>query len=337
MTADERAAGSRAVSGRTAAVVAVVAALVGMFGAGTATGFWVSNSRIAHGPADPGRPDPESGPSAGESGVVAVPDVRGLTEETARGVLADSASAGSRVEIRSRAYAGLAGIVIEQEPAFGAAVAPRLVLTVSAPAAVPEVAGRTETELRTQLLELGAGVQVVRRYVPAAAPGTVLDVSPAVGSPLPDTLTLTVADSPSTAYLADVEASRDGCRSGSFTQAATKQDNALSCSVTKRPGVEPRGPMWEFAGAVEEIELGVGLPTDAEPAGAAHVELFADGRPVAAADIAYGATTKLSAATPGALQFMIVVTATNGAPERVTVTGTVRGSREAIIALTEKK
>lgn len=322
---------------RRAALAAVLTASIGLFGAGVATGFWVNNNRIANTQSDPGaesaaRP---GGTVAGSSS--AVPDVRGLTESVAVQVLADSVGAGRRVEIRTRPYAGLVGVVVEQEPAFGTAAPPVVTLTVSSPAAVPVATGTSESDLRAQLLELGAQVAVVRRYVPAIAPGTVLDILPPAGSELPEKVTVTIAEAPSTAYLSEVKASKNGCSTGSYTQAGTKRDNALSCSVSKLSSADPSGPMWEFAGAVEDVDLAFGLPTDAKPGGSVHVELFADGRRIAESDVAFGATAKLSVSTSGALQFMIVATAVAGEPDRVTVTGTVRGSRDAIVALTEKK
>jgi hypothetical protein len=227
--------------------------------------------------------------------------------------------------------------VVDQQPAIGASAPPVVTLTVSSPAAVPEVKGSNESDLQTQLLELGTQLVVVRRYLPGVTPGTVLEVQPAAGSELPEKVTITVADPPSTAYLSSVEASRNGCNSGSYTQAGGKKDNALSCSVSKRAGSEPNGPMWQFGGAVEEVELTFGLPTDAKPGSSVHVELLLDGRRVAETDVAYGATAKLAVATPGALQFMLVTTAAGGEPDRITVTGTVAGSRDAIVALTEKR
>lgn len=314
---------------------AVLTASIGLFGAGVATGFWVNNNRIANTQSDSEPAAQPGGTVAGGSSVV--PDVRGLTEAVAVQVLADSASAGSRVEIRTRPYAGLVGVVVEQEPAFGMATPPVVTLTVSSPAAVPVATGTSESDLRAQLLELGTQLVVVRRYVPTIAPGTVLEIQPPAGSELPEKVTVTIAEAPSTAYLSGVEASKNECSTGSYTQAGTKHDNAMSCSVSKRSSADPSGPIWEFSGAVEDVDLVFGLPTDAKPGGSVHIELFADGRRIAESDVAFGATTKLAVPTPGALQFTIVATAVAGEPERVTVTGTVRGSRDAIVALTEKK
>lgn len=325
--------GSRKIGRLVAATV--VTGVLGLFGAGVATGFWLDNTRIAHTTDDSSVPGGPGMPAvAGGSGT---PDVRGLSEATARQVLADSAVASSRIETKSQPYAGLTGIVIEQQPAFGSPAPEVVTLTVSVPAAVPEIAGRGENELRTQLLELGTQLTVNRRYVPGTAPGTVLDITPPAGSPLTDKVSVTVADTAATAYLANVKTSRDGCSTGSYTQAGPEQGNALSCSVSTRASSEPRGPLWEFGGGVEDVDLTVGLPTDAKPGSSARVEMYVDGQRVAETEVAFGSTVKLARPTPGAMQFMLVFTAVHGDPGRITVTGSVRGSRDAIITLTEKK
>lgn len=320
---------------RRAAAAALVLALLGLFGVGVAVGFWTNNTRLAH-TTFPESAAPTDEPAADMSDG-AMPDVRGLTEDVARQILADSGRAGAPVEAVNRPYAGLPGIVIEQQPAFGTLAAEAVTLTISGPAAVPDAAGRTEAEIRSQLLELGTQMTVVRRYSPEIAPGTVLGIEPAAGSQLPDMVTVTVADPPASAYLADVSASKDRCSTGSYTQAGAKQDNAMSCSVSERPSDEPRGPMWEFAGAVDEIELAFGLPVDAKPGSSVRVELLVDGKPSGTVDVAYGSTQKWAAAIPGALQFMIVLTATSGEPDDITVTGSVRGSQDAVVTLTEER
>ncbi|MFC4128116.1 PASTA domain-containing protein [Nocardia rhizosphaerae] len=322
-------------NGRRLLVFATLAAILGLFGAGAATGFWVNNTRIAHETAVT-----ESSPAREDSVLPAdsmvMPDVRGLTEEAARQVLADSTAARAVVETRTVPFSGLTGIVIDQQPAYGAPISGTVVVTVSAPAAVPEIAGLTEVQVRTHLVELGAELVVNRQYVPGANPGSVLGIEPPAGSPLPDIVTVVVADVPATAYLANIDTTRDGCGTGSYTQAGAEQDNALSCSVRDRPSTPPRGPLWEFGGAVEDVDLSFGLPTDSQPGSTVRVEVFADGNRVAEAEVAYGRTAKVAVPTPGALQFMIVLTAVAGDPERITVTGSVRGSRDGIVALTEE-
>ncbi|WP_328435347.1 PASTA domain-containing protein [Nocardia puris] len=323
--------------GRRAAAAALALVLIGLFGTGVAVGFWANNTRLAHTTVDAA--DATNGGDApavdapAESG--AVPDVRGLTEDVARQVLADSGSSSARVTTDVRPYAGLPGIVIEQQPAFGALNPETVTLTISAPAAVPAVDGRTEAEIRSQLIELGTQPVFVRRYVPDVAPGTVLGIEPAPGQDLTDTVTVTVADSPATAYVSDLRASENGCSTGSYTQAGAKRDNALSCSVNTRPGARPRATMWEFAGAVDELELTFGLPTDTEPGSSVRVEIFVDGRPSGTVDVAFGSTETLTARISGALQVSMVITPVDGKPESLTVTGTVRGSQDAIIDLTE--
>ncbi|BDT87281.1 hypothetical protein FMUAM8_30450 [Nocardia cyriacigeorgica] len=321
---------------RTLVTIAVVLTALGLFGTGLTTGFWANNERIAHSASSAlSSPAPVPSESEDEQLGSMMPDVRGLSEPVARQVLADSAAGGARVDTESRPHAGLSGIVIEQQPAFGTAVPDVVRLTISAPAAVPAVDGRTETEIRAQLLELGVQANVVRRYARGSAPGAVLGIEPPAGSPLPETVTVTVADTAATAYLADVEATENACAAGSYTQAGARKDNALSCRVNNRRGSEPKGPIWEFARAVDEIELTFGLPTDAKPGSSVRVAIYVDGRPAGETEVAYGATADLGAVTTGALQFMIVVTPTGGDPDTVTVTGTVRGSRDGIVALTE--
>ncbi|WP_040797622.1 PASTA domain-containing protein [Nocardia higoensis] len=310
--------------------------VLGLFGAGTATGWWGHRHWESTRPAEVATGEPDTRPFL-DAASTAMPDVRGLAEPVARQILADAGVSGDRLTVDSRPFAGLAGVIVEQDPPFGTADPGAVRLTVSVPAAVPDIAGREESALVSELRELGTQVAIARRYQPGAASGTVLQIDPPSGSPLPETVTVTVASDPATAYLADVQAAENRCSTGEYSLAGSDEENALSCSVAAADARSPRGPVWEFNRAVEDVELTVGLPTDAEPGSRVKIVVAADDRVLQEVVVEYGDTVTLNHNTRDALKFSLLAVAESGKPQKLTVTGVVRGDRDAIITLTENR
>lgn len=310
--------------------------VLGLFGAGTATGWWGHRHWQSTRPAQVSTAETDTRPFL-DADSTAVPDVRGLTEAVARQILADAGVSGEQLTVDSRPFAGLVGVVVEQDPPFGTADPGAVRLTVSVPAAVPAAADRDESAVVSELRELGTQVAIVRHYQPGAAAGTVLQVDPPSGAPLPETVTVTVAADPATAYLANVQATENRCATGEYTLAGREEQNALSCSVAEADARSPRGPVWEFNRAVEDVELTVGLPTDAEPGSRVKLIATADGRVLQESTVEYGATVTMNLNTRDALQFSLLAVGDGGDPEEVTVAGVVRGDRDAIVALTEDR
>ncbi|HLS77098.1 MAG TPA: PASTA domain-containing protein [Nocardia sp.] len=324
---------SRRIGAKSAAWALII---LGLFGGGTATGWWAHRHFESTRPVDTVAAASGDDSSFLDTASTAMPDVRGLAEPVARQILADAGVAADRLTVESRPFAGLGGMIVEQDPPFGTADPGAVRLIVSAPAAVPEIAGRSESELVRELRELGTQVAIARRYQPGADSGTVSQIDPPSGSPLPETVTVTVAADPATAYLSDVEAAENRCGTGEYSLAGSDETDALSCSVADADARSPRGPVWEFDRAVEEVDLTVGLPTDADPGARVKVTVSADGRVLREVVVGYGETVRITHNTRDALTFSLLAVAESGEPRKLTVTGVVRGDRDAIITLTEK-
>lgn len=239
---------------------------------------------------------------------VPMPDVRGLDEDAAREVLSDQGIPADTVEVSTREAAGNPGVVIEQTPSFGTINPVSVALVVSVEAKVPDVKGKTGTEITEQLSQLGAQVAVQLRYVAGATPGAVLEISPVVGSPLPDAVALVVAEPSSSVYLADLSAVNGGCSTGEYSVNGASYANSLSCTGSPPTATSKTEFAWVTSRAVDSVTGTVGISDSADPASRIQLEMFADGVAVASVTAGYGSPAPLTATTTGALRISITVT-----------------------------
>lgn len=111
-----------------------------------------------------------------------MPDVRGLNEDTAMEVIADSGIPIGAVSVESRPAAGSPGMVIEQSPAFGTRAPDGVELTISTEAVVPVIEGRPAGEVIADLHVLGAEVETSRVYAAGIPAGQAVAIVPASGT-----------------------------------------------------------------------------------------------------------------------------------------------------------
>jgi len=323
-------------------VLASLFTALALFGSGLASGWWLQNELVARQESSTAaRPDDGTlDDFAADIASGAMPDLRGLGSDASKQILADSGIPVDRVEVTTRAAAGRPGIVIEQTPPFGSSDTAKVTLVVSTSAQVPVIENRSATEVISELQELGAQVIVKSRYQPDAVRDGALDVDPPVGAPIPDAVTLTVAQSPGSAYLSKLDAMESGCGTGSESMDGKKYENSVTCTANKPGTAKPRKSVWNLAHAVDEMRATVGVPTDSMPGTRVRVEVFADGTPVAAVDAGYGQPADLYARVSGALQLTVVATALTDSgssrdTEAVLADPTILGSQQAIVDLTE--
>lgn len=139
-----------------------------------------------------------------------MPDVVGLNATGAATVIADAGHRSAKITRTTQAAAGPAGRVVGQEPPAGAAPdqVTAIKLTISTPAAMPDLTGKTVAEARAILTGLGAVADVSPVVTAAKPPGTVLATSPNAGRPVPYQVDLHTADGGVSVPLADVELAR---------------------------------------------------------------------------------------------------------------------------------
>lgn len=315
---------------------ALLAALVlGAAGGGFVAGWTLSGEIEARKPAVESTVVEVEVPSYAGTTSVPMPDVRGLDETAAREVLADAGISLDIVEMSSREAAGPEGVVVEQSPAFGTTDPEDVALVVSTQALVPEVDGLDSARLIASLGVLGADVEIVTAYVPGAASGTALSITPTTGEPLPSHVTLTVAEASSSIFLTALDRVDGQCSSTSGQINGVTYPDTVSCAAD----AEGKETSWVLSRVVDSLEATVGVPDAGDPATRVRVEVFADGVLVGSAEAGYGAPAPLVAPVTGALRVTVRTTLLSGDPDgwasEVVLLGDARavGGAQAITAL----
>lgn len=263
-----------------------------------------------------------------------MPDVRGLNEDTAMEVIADSGIPIGAVSVESRPAAGSPGMVIEQSPAFGTRAPDGVELTISTEAVVPVIEGRPAGEVIADLQVLGAEVETSRVYAAGIPAGQAVAIVPASGDVLPARVTIEIAEPSAAIFLATVRAVEGSCSTGSRTVNGVVYEESLSC----RAGEDPVDVAWAVSRVVDAVEGVVGVSDDANPADRVRVEVLADGARVALVEAAYGAPAELRATVTGALRVTVrstLLSATSTRPSGAVILGDVRlvGGAEAMSVL----
>lgn len=265
-----------------------------------------------------------------------VPDVRGLSVADAKQALADLELDASTVHTTEVEWAGAPGLVIAQDPVVGETFAGKLSLTVSTQARVPDIAGKKRGEAVDALRALGTEPTVVEKFDAAAAAGSVLAVEPAVGSPLPGEVTLTVAQAGSSLYLSEVaeasssDSNRTSCSTDDVSLDGTSHANALRCG-TERNGEESTAS-WVLGRHADLFTATVGVSDSEDPGTTGMVRVLADGKEVARVAVSYGRTAPISAKVSGALRLDLVVSSPQGSDVHL-AEALVRGTDAQIDAL----
>lgn len=274
-------------------------------------------------------------PSATAEAITAItmPDVLGLTVETARLVLADAGLGGVALTVTEEPFAGTPGVVLAQDPRGGSELAAHpaeVRLTLASATATPDLVGQDAAAARTALEELGAGVRFEYIVGDGSATGTVLRSTPAAGEPLPGEVVLGVADPGESVYLAslDVVRERERC---SETSSVQVDGERLPSSYACRPSsVRPDGAAAvEFVLGRNAVLVSFTLGADDfGRAGSATVRLLADGQEVYSGRATHGATEQVSIPVRDALILRVEVSAEDDAAIPTVVLGELRATGE---------
>lgn len=267
-----------------------------------------------------------------------MPSLVGLSEGRARQALFDAGVGEADFTFVEAPAAGTPGVVIAQEPLPGGDPAAGITVTVSVPADVPDLIGRTETEVRAELAELGARVRVERVFDPGgAAEGTVVGSDPAPNERLSEDITLTVAAAPSSVYLAALQPVSTEC---STVEEVTVNATAFAQSVVCPADAEPSVAEYVLNRRVTQFETTVGQDDRGDTGGAVIVRFFVDGQMMANETVAFGDSTLVQFGVLDALRLRIEVSAANPSDDwsgprlgAVLAEARVIGSPDAIEAL----
>ena len=267
---------------------------LGIFSSGFLTG-WAVKEEVAVRSSEP-RPTVVEIPVLDTQADSRVPDVRGMETAVAKQALADLDIDPNAVTIREVEWAGTPGIVVAQEPVGGEQVTGSLTLSVSKQASVPEVTGKKKKDAIDALQALGAEVTVTEQYSASATTGTVLSVSPQVGSPLDSSVQLVVAESGGSILLSSVNTAGSGSSCSTDTNVSmngTSYKEALACSggFSNKESTYA----WVLGRHASTLSTTVGLADSGKTDATATVRILADGNEVARADVAYGKPAKVNA------------------------------------------
>ena len=292
-------------------VAGAMSLFLGIFSSGFLTG-WAVKEEVAVRSSEP-RPTVVEIPVLDTQADSRVPDVRGMETAVAKQALADLDIDPNAVTIREVEWAGTPGIVVAQEPVGGEQVTGSLTLSVSKQASVPEVTGKKKKDAIDALQALGAEVTVTEQYSASATTGTVLSVSPQVGSPLDSSVQLVVAESGGSILLSSVNTAGSGSSCSTDTNVSmngTSYKEALACSggFSNKESTYA----WVLGRHASTLSTTVGLADSGKTDATATVRILADGNEVARADVAYGKPGKVDADVSNALRLEIAVSSKNG-------------------------
>ncbi|MFT4299864.1 MAG: PASTA domain-containing protein [Aeromicrobium sp.] len=231
-------------------------------------------------------------PDFGGASAGLMPDVRGLGREEATQALVDAGIPASVISTEERPAAGPSGIVVQQSPVFGHANPTSVLLIVSIPAVVPDLTGLTLREAIDALNGMGARVLQEKVYDPAATVGNVVASSPAAGSPLPETITLSVADKAGERLLGERSAI-DGYVSHESDGVFGGKQYASIMSMSASSSAESAA--WALNTGAARLTTQVALE-DPEPGDQAVVRVFGDGVPLGSVTV--GSATPVSLDVP---------------------------------------
>lgn len=309
------------VGGAAATVLALVLG-------GVALGWWAANQTliaVQQNTTD----EPDMAPViALES---SMPDVRGLTQDEAAQVLADSGFAASIITFEDAPSGLPEGTVVLQSPVFGTPSPAAITIGVAVPTTMPTLTGVDRQEAVATLSDLGVAVTVVFQYDAKATIGTVLNTSPAAGEPLGDTATVTLATTGSSIGLGDLRRLSGDCRStGQVTLRGTEYPSAVECDAEP----EASTTTWALGAKGDLFTATAGIDDDATPGTSATVEILADGAVVKTEKVTFGKSVEISVPVTGVIQ--LSVRATSSAELEVVLVGASVAGADAAIAELEQ-
>ncbi len=172
------------------------------------------------------------------------------------------------------------GTVFEQVPQPGVNVSERVVLTVSrAPDKMPDFVGRHVNAVRATLTTLDVKVTIRDLLDPTHSDGTVLEQTPAGGTPFASAARLTVSRKPIPTNLGDLTGIGDSpIEVASATIAGTPYRRSLVWNISVCPGVPPVSIAYPLDGHYRKLLATAGLsPENEDGADRVHMEISVDG------------------------------------------------------------
>jgi hypothetical protein len=233
-----------------------------------------------------------------------MPDIVGLSIEQARTVLGDAGIDPAPVVEDPVPFVGESGIVVSQDPAPRSSPDGTITLQISTTAAMGDLVGVPHEAARETLVGVGARVIVERRYDPTATVGAVLTTDPPAGGVIEDDVVLTVADSPSAVFLADLRAVTGTCTIDDSTIAGTAFPSGIVCKPNLDRVVSAE---YILNGRVSMFEATVGLADRGQIDVPVTFRVLADNVVFHETTLGFGASEPLSIPIQGKLRLRLDV------------------------------
>lgn len=285
----------------------VCAAAAGLLLVGGMAGHLITPPSVTAGPVLP--PLEVSAAALPHAQATAMPDVLGLEPDIATRVLAD-AGIDADIELEKEPAAGDVGRVVGQDPIPGAQLAGNqavaVALQVSTPAKMPDLAGASADDARTDLEALGAIVTYEPVVRPAMRPRLVLGTQPDAGAPVGEVVVLQVTD-PGQSLGLDLLPMLD-YESCSSDEELSISGQVLAAGIVCEPyRGSPAHAVWNLSRKAVLLTGTIGLEDRGET-GAAQVRVIVDGATVWERSVTFGTATPLRIPVANALRVNIETT-----------------------------
>ena len=280
---------------------------------GTAGGYELFNRYATHAAPDivvqPHGPD-STGTQATS---VAMPDVEGLTRQSALEALADAGLDPGTVAFEDRPYAAAAGSVVGQSPVRGTRNPESVKLALAVPASVPQLAGQHYGAGVSALEALGARARVVQIYNREIPVDRVISTEPSAGTAIAEEVVVRVSAAPSAIFLSNLNASNSSCRNGLAKVAGKDLKQSVICTVPTGTSARPVTADYTLSGNADGLVATLGVAVDSPPGSSVSIKLLGDGQSLRTVEVSSAETKSLEVEVSGVVRLQIEVTGTGGA------------------------
>lgn len=262
-----------------------------------------------------------------------MPDVRGLNGTAAEQALVDSGFDAKNISLNEVEWAGETGLVIAQRPVVGDIADGEITLDVSVETTMPDVVGLSATQAIAQLQTLGVDPEVEEQFALDQRTGTVLTASVEAGQPLPDAVTLNVAQVGASMFLSTLGQEERNCSSSDARIDGSEFPNSLTCRSGYRD--EPSVGFWLLDRHAMVIAGTIGIDDRGDDTASGTVTFIGDGTELGTYSVTYAQPQEVSLNVDGVLRLEIVVTAPDRGEVRLG-NFLIKGDTNGIAALEAK-
>lgn len=232
-----------------------------------------------------------------------VPNVLGLSLDSARQALVDAGVDPSQIRTLVRPHVSERGTVVGQKPASGAKVTSgKVTLSLAGPASMPNLVGASQAEARRAAASMGAKVNTELRYEQGAVEGNVLSTEPEVGERVTSSVRLVVAEPLASVFLSEIDAIESDCESVAATVGGADYADSIKCQPSAG---DPSVAVYRLNRRIDFFTATVGLDDGGSDSTPVRFIVKRDRRLVSKFTLHFGQTRRLKITTTGALRLTL--------------------------------